>query len=94
MFNFNLKIRLAEMPWPTRLAWITVPLEINPIFQFYKGWASGETSQIEPFTFIIILVIGAIWMKYGYSIRSWPLFIGNVVKCVSSMSVVTLYYAS
>lgn len=90
----SLKQRWKEMSWPTFLAWCMVPLEVNPVFQFYKGWVSGEMSQIAPLTFITVLIIGAIWMMYGYSIKSWPLVWSNVVKFIASSAVVILYFVT
>lgn len=90
----KLKQWWGGMPWQTRLVWFMVPLEMNPIFQAYKGWASGEMSQVSPVTFIVVLLIGAIWMLYGLSIKSWPIVWSNVVKFVASSLVVILYYTT
>jgi uncharacterized protein with PQ loop repeat len=87
-----IKQRWHSMPWPTLLAWLTVPFELNPIFQFYKSWVLGDMVQVSPMMFLIICIIGAVWLAYGYSIRSWPLVAGNIFKLLSSSSVLFLYF--
>jgi MtN3 and saliva related transmembrane protein len=66
-------------------------LEFNPIIQAAKIIRLKQAKDVSVYTFLLILVIGAMWLVYGIQIQSLPLIIGNAIKLISSFTVVVVY---
>jgi MtN3 and saliva related transmembrane protein len=66
-------------------------LEFNPIFQAIKIIRTKEAKDVSLSTFLMILVIGVMWLIYGIQIQSLPLIIGNAIKLLSSGTVIIVY---
>ncbi len=66
-------------------------LEFNPIIQAVKIIRLKEAKDVSMYTFLMILVIGIMWLIYGIKIQSLPLIIGNSIKLFSSLTVVIVY---
>jgi MtN3 and saliva related transmembrane protein len=66
-------------------------LEFNPIFQVIKIVRIKEAKDVSLSTFLMILVIGVMWLIYGIQIQSLPLIIGNAIKLLSSLTVIIVY---
>ncbi len=74
------------------LAWVMVPFEFNPLWQFYKSWSSGSIQSVAWETFAMITGIGLVWLCYGLSIKSWPLVASNAIKLITSSAVLALCF--
>ena len=74
------------------MAFGTTLLEFNPLFQAAKIIKLKEAKDVSLWTFVMILSIGLIWLCYGWSIRNWPLIIGNGIKLFSSSFVMIAYF--
>jgi len=70
---------------------VSTILEFNPLFQAVKSLRTKSVKDIAPLTFSAILVIGILWLIYGFSISSLPLIIGNAIKLFTGLSVVIIY---
>ena len=70
---------------------VSTILEFNPLFQAVKSLRTKSVKDIAPLTFSAILVIGILWLIYGFSISSLPLIIGNAIKLFIGLSVVIIY---
>ena len=70
---------------------VSTILEFNPLFQAVKSLRTKSVKDIAPLTFAAILVIGILWLIYGFSISSLPLIIGNAIKLFIGLSVVIIY---
>ncbi len=66
-------------------------LEFNPIIQAVKIIRLKEAKDVSMYTFLMILVIGIMWLIYGIKIQNLPLIIGNSIKLFSSLTVVIVY---
>ena len=66
-------------------------LEFNPVIQAIKIIRLKEAKDVSMYTFLMILVIGIMWLIYGIQIQSLPLIIGNSIKLFSSLTVVIVY---
>lgn len=66
-------------------------LEFNPILQAIKIIRLKEAKDVSIYTFLIIFVIGIMWLIYGIQIQNLPLIIGNSIKLFSSFTVVIAY---
>lgn len=69
----------------------TTLLEFNPLFQTIKILKLKEIRDVSVLTYIMIFVIGIMWLIYGVSISSLPLIIGNAIKLFASFSVIMVY---
>lgn len=67
-------------------------LEFNPLFQAFKSIKRKSVKDVSLFTFLSILIIGALWLFYGIQINNIPLIIGNSIKLFTSLSVVVIYF--
>ncbi len=67
-------------------------LEFNPMLQAIKIVRLKKAKDVSIYTFIMIFIIGAMWLVYGIKIQSLPLIIGNCIKLFASTSVVIVYY--
>lgn len=67
-------------------------LEFNPLFQVVKSIRKKSVEDVSLFTFLSILVIGALWLYYGITIGSIPLIMGNAIKLFSALAVVVIYF--
>ena len=66
-------------------------LEFNPIIQAIKIIRLKEAKDVSMYTFLMILIIGIMWLIYGIKIQSLPLVMGNSIKLFSSLTVVIVY---
>jgi len=66
-------------------------LEFNPLFQAIKIMRLKQAKDVSLWTYIMILVIGVMWLIYGIKIDSLPLIIGNSIKLFASLAVVFAY---
>jgi len=66
-------------------------LEFNPLFQAVKSVKAKSVKDLSVFTFLSIVIIGALWLVYGITIKSLPLIIGNAIKLFTSLAVVIIY---
>ena len=66
-------------------------LEFNPVFQAIKIIRLKEAKDVSVYTFLMILVIGVMWLTYGIQIKSLPLIIGNSIKLFASLTVIIVY---
>ncbi len=72
------------------LALLSTILEFNPLLQAYKNWKSGSSADVSLATFVLIAVIGSVWLAYGISITSTPLIVGNGIKLFSALAVLVI----
>ena len=70
----------------------TTVLEVNPLFQAIKIFKTKKVKNISVLTYFAIFVIGILWLIYGFQIDSIPLIIGNVLKIITSLSVIAIYF--
>lgn len=66
-------------------------LEFNPLFQAVKIIKHKRAKDVSLWTYLMILVIGAMWLVYGFKIDSLPLIIGNSIKLFASLAVTLAY---
>jgi MtN3 and saliva related transmembrane protein len=66
-------------------------LEFNPVIQAVKIVRLREAKDVSVYTFLMIFVIGAMWLVYGIRIDSLPLIIGNGIKLFASAIVIVVY---
>ncbi len=66
-------------------------LEFNPLFQAIKIIRLKQAKDVSVYTFLMILVIGAMWLVYGIQIQSLSLIIGNCIKLFTSLTVIIVY---
>ena len=66
-------------------------LEFNPILQAIKIIKLKQAKDVSLLTFVMILMIGTMWLIYGITINSLPLIISNAVKLFASLTVVIVY---
>ena len=66
-------------------------LEFNPILQAIKIIRLKQSKDVSVYTFLMILVIGVMWLVYGIKIQSLPLIIGNSIKLFASLTVIIVY---
>ncbi|NTU98498.1 hypothetical protein HGA64_00610 [Candidatus Falkowbacteria bacterium] len=66
-------------------------LEFNPILQAIKIVKLKQSKDVSLWTYVMILIIGTMWLIYGIKINSLPLVIGNAIKLLASLSVVVVY---
>jgi uncharacterized protein with PQ loop repeat len=83
------------MQWSllTVLVTLTTVLEFNPLFQAYKSVKEKRSDQISPWTFVMIMSIGGLWLAYALTINNLPLIVGNAIKLFSSAVVLVVWYA-
>lgn len=67
-------------------------LEFNPIIQAIKIIRLKEAKDVSLYTFLMILMIGIMWLIYGIQIQSLPLIMGNAIKLFSSSAVIIAYF--
>ena len=72
------------------LAISSTVLEFNPLLQTIKSYRAKKAEEISLGTFIVISLIGTLWLTYGISIHNLPLVIGNIIKLFSAASVVLI----
>ena len=66
-------------------------LEFNPLFQAVKIIKNKQAKDVSLWTYIMILIIGTMWLIYGIKIDSLPLIIGNTIKLFASLAVTLAY---
>jgi MtN3 and saliva related transmembrane protein len=66
-------------------------LEFNPLFQAIKGARRKSMKDVSVWTFLSILIIGALWLYYGLLIGSVPLIVANSIKLFTAVVVVIMY---
>lgn len=66
-------------------------LEFNPVLQAIKIIRLKQAKDVSVYTFLMILVIGIMWLIYGIQIKSLPLIIGNSIKLFASLTVIIVY---
>lgn len=66
-------------------------LEFNPVLQTIKIIKLKQAKDVSLWTYVMILVIGIMWLAYGIKIQSLPLIIGNSIKLFASLTVVIVY---
>jgi len=66
-------------------------LEFNPLLQTIKIVRLKKSQEVSVVTFIMILIIGVMWLVYGIKINSLPLIIGNAIKLITSCTVILVY---
>ena len=71
---------------------VSTLLELNPLFQAVKAVKTKSVKDISILTFLSILAIGALWLIYGITIKNIPLIIGNVIKLLTALCVVVIYF--
>ena len=67
-------------------------LEFNPLLQSIKIIRLKKARDVSLWTYVIILIIGTMWLFYGIKINSLPLIMGNAIKLFASLSVVVIYF--
>ena len=67
-------------------------LEFNPLLQSIKIIRLKQARDVSLWTYVIILIIGTMWLFYGIKIDSLPLIMGNAIKLFASLSVVVIYF--
>ncbi|MCK5538903.1 MAG: hypothetical protein KAI79_18910 [Bacteroidales bacterium] len=67
-------------------------LEFNPLLQSIKIIKLKQAKNVSLWTYVMIFIIGAMWLIYGIKISSLPLIIGNAIKLFASLSVVSVYF--
>lgn len=78
-------------PFETMLI-ISTLLELNPLLQAIKIIKLKQAKDVSLWTYVMILIIGTMWLFYGIKIESLPLIIGNAIKLFASLTVVIIYY--
>jgi len=71
---------------------VSTLLEFNPLFQAVKSVRAKSVKDVSVFTFLSIVIIGTLWLFYGFSIKSIPLIIGNAIKLLTAFAVVVIYF--
>lgn len=71
---------------------ISTTLELNPLFQAVKSVRTKSVKDVSVLTFVSILIIGALWLFYGITIKSFPLIIGNALKLFTALVVIIIYF--
>lgn len=66
-------------------------LEFNPLLQTIKIIKLKQAKDVSLWTYVMILIIGIMWLAYGIKIQSLPLIIGNSIKLFASLTVVIVY---
>jgi MtN3 and saliva related transmembrane protein len=66
-------------------------LEFNPVLQAIKIIKLKQAKDVSLWTYVMILIIGTMWLIYGIKINSLPLIIGNAIKLFSSLTVAVVY---
>ena len=66
-------------------------LEFNPILQTMKIIKLKEAKDVSIWTYMIIFIIGVMWLVYSIQIDSLPLIIGNAIKIFASSTVIVVY---
>ena len=66
-------------------------LEFNPILQTIKIIKLKEAKDVSIWTYVVIFIIGVMWLVYSVQIDSLPLIIGNVIKIFASLTVIFAY---
>lgn len=66
-------------------------LEFNPILQTMKIIKHKEAKDVSIWTYMIIFIIGVMWLVYSIQIESLPLIIGNAIKIFASSTVIIVY---
>ncbi|MDM5270870.1 SemiSWEET family transporter [Sulfurovum sp. zt1-1] len=66
-------------------------LEFNPILQTIKIIKLKEAKDVSIWTYMIIFIIGVMWLVYSIQIDSLPLIIGNAIKIFASSTVIIVY---
>lgn len=67
-------------------------LEFNPLLQSIKIIKLKQAKDVSLWTYVMILIIGTMWLFYGIQIGSLPLIIANAIKLFASLSVVIVYF--
>ncbi len=67
-------------------------LELNPLLQALKIIKLKEARDVSLWTYIMILIIGTMWLFYGIQMKSLPLIIGNAIKLFASLIVIIVYF--
>ncbi len=71
---------------------ISTALELNPLFQAVKSIRTKSVKNVSVLMFLSILIIGALWLFYGITIKSLPLIIGNTLKLFTALAVIIIYF--
>ncbi len=71
---------------------LTTFLEFNPLMQSIKILRLKKVKNVSVWTYLMIFVIGIMWLTYGVQIQSLPLIIANIIKLVASLSVIIVYF--
>ena len=71
---------------------VSTLFEFNPIFQAFKMVKSKNVKEVSFLTFLMIFLVGAMWLIYGIKIGSLPLIIGNAIKLFTSLCVLIIYF--
>jgi uncharacterized protein with PQ loop repeat len=66
-------------------------LEFNPILQTIKIIKLKEAKDVSIWTYLMIFIIGVMWLVYSIQIESLPLIIGNAIKIFASLTVIVVY---
>jgi len=66
-------------------------LEFNPILQTIKIIKHKEAKDVSLWTYLMIFIIGVMWLVYSIQIESLPLIIGNAIKIFASSTVIVVY---
>lgn len=66
-------------------------LEFNPILQTMKIIKLKEAKDVSIWTYLMIFIIGVMWLVYSIQIESLPLIIGNAIKIFASVTVIFAY---
>lgn len=66
-------------------------LEFNPILQTIKIIKLKEAKDVSIWTYLMIFIIGVMWLVYSIQIDSLPLIIGNAIKIFASSTVIVVY---
>ena len=66
-------------------------LELNPVLQTIKIIKNKEARDVSIWTYVMILIIGVMWLVYSFQIESLPLIIGNGIKIFASVTVIVAY---
>ena len=74
------------------LVMISTLLEFNPLFQAVKAIKRKSVKDLSVYTFLLITIIGTLWLVYGISINNVPLIVGNSIKLFTAFSVVVIYF--
>ena len=77
--------------WFEILLITTAILEFNPLLQSIKIIRLKEVRNVSVWTYVMIFVIGVLWLIYGFQIASLPLIVANIIKVLASLSVIIIY---